>query len=163
VLNVEANVKVDFAALEAVKALRDEFARDGTVFAMARVKQDLLVAVQADRDPGPRAGELAAAQGQVDRAGKDLVRIQAHTSVWQGRSHARHGIRPARPGGTVRRRGLAGPVSLIRAGGRSASPISRPLHTGRQAALCSGCSSSCSCARGCCGSEPVPAAPRCSG
>jgi sulfate permease, SulP family len=43
VLNVEANVEVDFTALEAVEALRDELARDGTVFAMARVKQDLLV------------------------------------------------------------------------------------------------------------------------
>jgi len=36
-------VEVDFTALEAVEALRDELARDGTVFALARVKQDLLV------------------------------------------------------------------------------------------------------------------------
>ena len=43
VLNVEANVEVDFTALEAVEALRDELARDGVVFALARVKQDLLV------------------------------------------------------------------------------------------------------------------------
>jgi sulfate permease, SulP family len=47
VLNVEANVEVDFTALEAVEALRDELARDGTVFAMARVKQDLLVRLKA--------------------------------------------------------------------------------------------------------------------
>jgi sulfate permease, SulP family len=47
VLNVEANVEVDFTALEAVDAVRDEFARDGTVFALARVKQDLLVRLQA--------------------------------------------------------------------------------------------------------------------
>jgi sulfate permease, SulP family len=47
VLNVEANVEVDFTALEAVEALRDELARDGTVFALARVKQDLLVRLEA--------------------------------------------------------------------------------------------------------------------
>ena len=47
VLNVEANVEVDFTALEAVEALRDELARDGTVFALARVKQDLLVRLKA--------------------------------------------------------------------------------------------------------------------
>jgi len=47
VLNVEANVEVDFTALEAVEALRDELARDGTVLAMARVKQDLLVRLKA--------------------------------------------------------------------------------------------------------------------
>ncbi len=42
VLNVEANVEVDFTALEAVDAVRDELARRGIVFALARVKQDLL-------------------------------------------------------------------------------------------------------------------------
>jgi len=47
VLNVEANVEVDFTALEAVEALRDELARDGAVFALARVKQDLLVRLEA--------------------------------------------------------------------------------------------------------------------
>ena len=47
VLNVEANVEADFTALEAVEALRDELARDGTVFALARVKQDLLVRLNA--------------------------------------------------------------------------------------------------------------------
>ena len=41
-LNVEANVEVDFTALEAVDAVRDELARRGIVFALARVKQDLL-------------------------------------------------------------------------------------------------------------------------
>ncbi|HEY1324095.1 MAG TPA: hypothetical protein VGF32_27805, partial [Streptosporangiaceae bacterium] len=45
--NVEANVEVDFTALEAVEALRDELARDGAVFALARVKQDLLVRLEA--------------------------------------------------------------------------------------------------------------------
>jgi SulP family sulfate permease len=43
VLNVEANVEVDFTALEAMDAVRDEIARRGAVFALARVKHDLLV------------------------------------------------------------------------------------------------------------------------
>ena len=42
VLNVEANVEVDFTALEAVDAVREEITRTGDVFALARVKQDLL-------------------------------------------------------------------------------------------------------------------------
>ncbi|MGE5134887.1 MAG: SulP family inorganic anion transporter [Gemmatimonadota bacterium] len=47
VLNVEANVEVDFTALEAVDAVRGELARAGAVFALARVKQDLLVRLEA--------------------------------------------------------------------------------------------------------------------
>ena len=47
VLNVEANVEVDFTALEAVDAVRAELTRAGTVFALARVKQDLLVRLTA--------------------------------------------------------------------------------------------------------------------
>ena len=47
VLNVEANVEVDFTALEALDQLRDELARDGTTLALARVKQDLLVRLKA--------------------------------------------------------------------------------------------------------------------
>jgi high affinity sulfate transporter 1 len=47
VLNVEANVEVDFTALEALDRVRDELARDGTILALARVKQDLLVRLQA--------------------------------------------------------------------------------------------------------------------
>jgi sulfate permease, SulP family len=47
VLNVEANVEVDFTALEAVEALRAELSTAGTVFALARVKQDLLARLQA--------------------------------------------------------------------------------------------------------------------
>ena len=42
VLNVEANVEVDFTALEAVDAVRQELSRRGIVFALVRVKQDLL-------------------------------------------------------------------------------------------------------------------------
>jgi sulfate permease, SulP family len=47
VLNVEANVEVDYTALEAVDAVRDELSRGGTIFALARVKQDLLDDLQA--------------------------------------------------------------------------------------------------------------------
>ena len=47
VLNVEANVEVDFTALEAVDAVREEITRRGAVFALARVKQDLLARLRA--------------------------------------------------------------------------------------------------------------------
>jgi sulfate permease, SulP family len=47
VLNVEANVEVDFTALEAMDGIRDEITRRGAVFALARVKQDLLARLQA--------------------------------------------------------------------------------------------------------------------
>jgi SulP family sulfate permease len=47
VLNAEANVEVDLTALDALESLREEFARRGIVFAMARVKQDLRDALEA--------------------------------------------------------------------------------------------------------------------
>jgi len=47
VLNVEANVEVDFTALEAMDAIRAEIVRRGAVFALARVKQDLLARLEA--------------------------------------------------------------------------------------------------------------------
>ncbi len=47
VLNVEANVEVDFTALEALDALRAEIVDRGAVFALARVKQDLLARLDA--------------------------------------------------------------------------------------------------------------------
>ena len=47
VLNVEANVEVDFTALEAVDAVREEITRRGAAFALARVKQDLLARLEA--------------------------------------------------------------------------------------------------------------------
>jgi MFS superfamily sulfate permease-like transporter len=47
VLNVEANVEVDYTALEALDQVRDELAREGTILALARVKQDLLVRLEA--------------------------------------------------------------------------------------------------------------------
>ncbi|MFD7406837.1 SulP family inorganic anion transporter [Streptomyces sp. NPDC059866] len=42
VLNAEANVEVDITALDAVDELRRELAHRGIVFALARVKQDLM-------------------------------------------------------------------------------------------------------------------------
>ena len=47
VLNTEANVEVDSTALEAVDDVRREMERRGIVFAMARVKRDLLDALEA--------------------------------------------------------------------------------------------------------------------
>ncbi|MEU6541375.1 SulP family inorganic anion transporter [Streptomyces sp. NPDC047000] len=47
VLNTEANVEVDITALDAVDALRRELADRGIVFALARVKQDLLDDLEA--------------------------------------------------------------------------------------------------------------------
>ena len=47
VLNVEANVEVDFTALEAMEALRDDIVGRGATFALARVKQDLLARLEA--------------------------------------------------------------------------------------------------------------------
>jgi MFS superfamily sulfate permease-like transporter len=47
VLNTEANVEVDYTALEAVEAVRAELASRGVVVALARVKQDLLDDLQA--------------------------------------------------------------------------------------------------------------------
>ncbi|MGW6427590.1 SulP family inorganic anion transporter [Nocardia sp. NPDC055053] len=47
VLNVEANVEVDLTALDAVEQVRAELTARGVVFAMARVKQDLRVDLDA--------------------------------------------------------------------------------------------------------------------
>jgi sulfate permease, SulP family len=47
VLNTEANFEVDFTALEAVEAVRAELGRRGTIFALARVKRDLLDDLEA--------------------------------------------------------------------------------------------------------------------
>jgi sulfate permease, SulP family len=47
VLNVEANVEVDSTGLAAMDTLRAELTDRGIVFALARVKQDLLVALDA--------------------------------------------------------------------------------------------------------------------
>ena len=47
VLNVEANVEVDFTALESLEALREEISQRGAIFALACVKQDLLVRLES--------------------------------------------------------------------------------------------------------------------
>jgi sulfate permease, SulP family len=47
ILNVEANVEVDFTGLEALDALRAGIVSRGAVFALARVKQDLLARLEA--------------------------------------------------------------------------------------------------------------------
>ncbi|HBW18217.1 MAG: SulP family inorganic anion transporter [Streptosporangiaceae bacterium] len=47
VLNAEANVEVDFTALQALDAVREELVSGGAVFALARVKQDLLARLEA--------------------------------------------------------------------------------------------------------------------
>jgi MFS superfamily sulfate permease-like transporter len=47
VLNAEANVEVDITALDAVEQLRQELDARGIVFALARVKQDLLEQLEA--------------------------------------------------------------------------------------------------------------------
>jgi len=47
VLNVEANVEVDFTALEALDTLRTQVNGRGAEFALARVKQDLLAQLSA--------------------------------------------------------------------------------------------------------------------
>ncbi|SNT60908.1 high affinity sulphate transporter 1 [Asanoa hainanensis] len=47
VLNTEANVEVDITALDAVERLRRDLEERGIVFALARVKQDLLDDLQA--------------------------------------------------------------------------------------------------------------------
>ena len=45
--NVEANVQVAYTALEALDQVRDELAREGSISALARVKQDLMVRLEA--------------------------------------------------------------------------------------------------------------------
>ncbi len=67
VLNVEANVEVDFTALEAMEALRSEITDRGAVFALARVKQDLLARLEAF--------------GLIDAIGKDRLFPTLPTAV----------------------------------------------------------------------------------
>jgi MFS superfamily sulfate permease-like transporter len=78
VLNAESNVEVDVTALDALEEVRGELSRRGVVFALARVKQDLRV-------------ELEAA-GLVDRVGADRIyptlptAVQAYTD-WYTERH----------------------------------------------------------------------------
>ncbi|MET7380634.1 sulfate permease [Streptomyces sp. NPDC005526] len=66
-LNTEANVEVDITALDAVDALRRELAERGIVFALARVKQDLL--------------DDLSAYGLTDSVGTDLIFPTLPTAV----------------------------------------------------------------------------------
>ncbi len=80
VLNAEANVEVDLTALDAVEELRAELTRRGIVFAMARVKQDLLVTLQA--------------AGLAERVGEDRIYPTLPTAVqayvaWHTERHGR--------------------------------------------------------------------------
>ncbi|WP_433448421.1 SulP family inorganic anion transporter [Streptomyces sp. CA-142005] len=75
VLNTEANVEVDITALDAVDELRRELAHRGIVFALARVKQDLLDDLKA--------------YGLADSVGTDLIFPTLPTAVaayreWSG-------------------------------------------------------------------------------
>jgi high affinity sulfate transporter 1 len=67
VLNTEANVEVDITALDAVDELRRELTRRGIVFALARVKQDLLDDLEA--------------YGLADSVGKDRIFPTLPTAV----------------------------------------------------------------------------------
>jgi MFS superfamily sulfate permease-like transporter len=67
VLNVEANVEVDITGVDAMEALRAELADRGIVFALARVKRDLL----DDLD----------AFGLTDKVGADLIFPTLPTAV----------------------------------------------------------------------------------
>ncbi len=67
VLNAEANVEVDLTALDVLDQLRAELASRGIVFAMARVKQDLRVMLEA--------------AGLVDKIGEDRIFMTLPTAV----------------------------------------------------------------------------------
>ena len=67
VLNAEANVEVDLTALDALDDLRAELTSRGIVFAMARVKQDLLSALQA--------------AGLLEKIGEDRIFMTLPTAV----------------------------------------------------------------------------------
>jgi sulfate permease, SulP family len=85
VLNVEANVEVDFTALEAVDAVRDEITSTGGVFALARVKQDLLARLQSF--------------GLADKIGADLLFPTLPTAVAAYQEWARQHDQPGRVDG----------------------------------------------------------------
>ena len=82
VLNAESNVEVDLTSLDAVEELRAELSRRGVVFAMARVKQDLLVTLQA--------------AGLTERIGSERIFPTLPTAVQAYREWyaVQHGHRP---------------------------------------------------------------------
>jgi SulP family sulfate permease len=74
-LNTEANVEVDITALDAVDQLRLELTRRGIVFALARVKQDLLDQLEA--------------YGLAETVGRDLIFPTLPTAVAAYRAWSR--------------------------------------------------------------------------
>ena len=85
VLNVEANVEVDFTALEALDSVREEITGQGAVFALARVKQDLLARLQVF--------------GLADKIGTELLFPTLPTAVqaFQARGGPRKGRKARAP------------------------------------------------------------------
>lgn len=67
ILNAEANVDVDLTALDALDRLREDLANKGTVFVMARVKQDLRDAL--------------AAAGMLTRIGENRIFMTLPTAI----------------------------------------------------------------------------------
>jgi SulP family sulfate permease len=84
VLNVEANVEVDFTALEALDAVRDDITQQGAVFALARVKQDLLARLRAF--------------GLADKIGEDRLFPTLPTAVQAYQEWARQQGQPGHEG-----------------------------------------------------------------
>jgi high affinity sulfate transporter 1 len=84
VLNVEANVEVDFTALEALDAVREDVTRQGAVFALARVKQDLLARLRAF--------------GLADKIGEDRLFPTLPTAVHAYQEWARQQGQPGNDG-----------------------------------------------------------------
>ena len=82
-LNVEANVEVDITALDAMEALRAELTERGIVFALARVKRDLL----DDLD----------AYGLTESIGADRIFPTLPTAVGAYREWVEHRSGPADP------------------------------------------------------------------
>ena len=77
-LNAEANTEVDLTAVDALEALRATLERRGIVFAMARVKEDMRVSLEAG--------------GLVEQVGADLIYPTLPTAVaayaaWYRREH----------------------------------------------------------------------------
>jgi sulfate permease, SulP family len=85
VLNVEANVEVDFTALEALDTVREDITQQGAVFALARVKQDLLARLRAF--------------GLADKIGEERLFPTLPTAVQAYQAWARHQGPPG-PNGT---------------------------------------------------------------
>ncbi len=91
VLNVEANVEVDFTALEAMDAVREEITHSGAVFALARVKQELLSRLRAF--------------GLASKIGEDLLFPTLPTAVDAYRAWARQQDQPPGQQGETRQPG----------------------------------------------------------